>query len=161
MTEVSEDVPRSIATLEEFVQLTELRNIMTLRVSGERKRRDVKGGQSAEQEMKVFRRESAETIEVRCVMEVLTSKARLLADIAAIFRSSEPLAVDPGVLDDFTQNVAVMALFPYLRESVQNSAARLGVPPPVLGLLRRGAFDMAKELDGSGPLAVPTFEPDA
>jgi hypothetical protein len=81
-----------------------------------------------------------ELIVPRITMTVHTPKARLAADIGVAYTFSEPLAVPQEIVAEFVEKVAVMAVFPFLRESVFTTATRLGVAPPVIGLLRAGDF---------------------
>jgi hypothetical protein len=45
-----------------------------------------------------------------------------------------------GVLEEFVDRVGVMALYPFVRESIFSTATRLRVKAPVLGLLLADAF---------------------
>lgn len=62
------------------------------------------------------------------------------ADIAGIYQMSEPIALAQEVQNEFAERVGIMAVFPFLRESVSTSAARMGLAVPLLGLMRPGDF---------------------
>lgn len=78
--------------------------------------------------------------ETRAKMIVQTEDADLVAQAGAIFTFTEPLDVAEAVAAEFVEKVGVMAVFPFLREQIYTTASRLGVAPPVIGLLRAGSF---------------------
>lgn len=53
--------------------------------------------------------------------------------------------VGDDVLNEFTERVAVMAAYPFLRQGIATLAATLEMPVPILGLLRAGSFTFAAE----------------
>ena len=85
-------------------------------------------------------RVSDTSIEVRMKLEVATEEAKLFADMAVSYTLSKPCHVTLGVLEEFVDRVGVMALYPFVRESIFSTAARLRVKAPVLGLLLADAF---------------------
>lgn len=60
------------------------------------------------------------------------------ADLEAIYVLTEPMEVEQPVLHEFASRVAFMAVYPFLRSSIFGSATRLGLPVPVLGIVRQG-----------------------
>jgi len=88
----------------------------------------------------VFARGGDTWFETRTKLVVQTVEADLSADAGAIFTYSEPLTVSREVAGEFVEKVGVMAVYPFVREQVFTTASRLGVAPPVMGLLRAGQF---------------------
>ena len=77
----------------------------------------------------------------RVRQRVKTDEAEITADFEAEYRFSESGGrISKGAQVEFAEKVAFMALVPYLRESVHTTAMRLGVKPPVLGMVRQGEF---------------------
>lgn len=72
--------------------------------------------------------------------------AEYVADIEAVYAAEEPAEVDEDVSSDFAGRVAFMAVYPFLRASIFNSAARLGQPIPVLGMVRQGEFQTGEAM---------------
>lgn len=148
---------RVVGEIEELVRLTELTDVQFVRVSGER--RETRDEQFADHhpEIRVFHRANPAGLEVRCVVVVDTEEGRLLSDVAVQFTHGEPLEVDDSVLEEFTQRVGVMAAYPYLRECIHLTAARLRIAPPILRLLK--AEEAQLEIDEHGPATpggIPT-----
>lgn len=94
------------------------------------------------QDPKIMLRSSDTEIEVRMRMQLESAAARLVADIGISYSLTKPIAPSESALKEFVERVAVMALFPYVRESLHTSAARLGVDPPVLGIIRAGELTL-------------------
>ncbi len=92
-------------------------------------------------------RASAESIEARLRVTARSETAELVADVAAQFSLRVPAEVSSTGLREFIEAVGVMTLYPYIRESLFSSAARLGEPAPVLELLRQGAFRVGGDAD--------------
>lgn len=59
------------------------------------------------------------------------------------FGSDTPIPDDPNVLAAFIEQVAVMMLFPFARESLRNAFGRVGAEPLVLPMLLRGTVSVA------------------
>lgn len=77
----------------------------------------------------------------RVRQRVKTDEAEITADFEAEYRFSESGGrISKGAQVEFAEKVAFMALVPYLRESVHTTAMRLGVKPPLLGMVRQGEF---------------------
>ena len=77
----------------------------------------------------------------RVRQRVKTDEAEITADCEAAYRFSESGGgVSRGAQVEVAEKVAFMALVPYLRESVHTTAMRLGVKPPLLGMVRQGEF---------------------
>lgn len=77
----------------------------------------------------------------RVRQRVKTDEAEITADFEAEYRFSESGGrISKEAQVEFAEKVAFMALVPYLRESVHTTAMRLGVKPPLLGMVRQGEF---------------------
>lgn len=72
----------------------------------------------------------------------------LSSDVGVLFASDLDAVLSEETLNEFMSQVAVMAAFPYLREGLATSAARLGVTRiPTIGLIRRGEIALTREPD--------------
>ena len=145
---------RRIDDVVELVDLADLVDVSLLRVSGERHEgdEDPEPGQS----MHILQHADEAHIEVRCVMEVVTAEGRFIADVASRYDYLEPLAVDDAVIEEFTARVGVMATYPFVREAIHQTAARLRLPAPLLGLLRPGQVELTPHDGPVDPRSIPT-----
>lgn len=103
---------------------------------------DVDGSELDDPILELMVRHEGMLIEARLRFEQRTKEAVLNADIAVIYRMSEEREITGSALAEFLEKVGVMAAFPFVREATATSASRLGVPVPVLGLLRAGGFSV-------------------
>lgn len=84
----------------------------------------------------------------RVRQRVKTDEAEITADFEAEYRLSESGGrISEEAQVEFAEKVAFMALVPYLRESVHTTAMRLGVRPPLLGMVRQGEFRLRADGD--------------
>lgn len=84
----------------------------------------------------------------RVRQRVKTYEAEIIADFEAEYRFSEPGGqISEEAQLEFAEKVAFMTLVPYLRESVHATAMRLGVRPPLLGMVRQGEFRLRADGD--------------
>jgi hypothetical protein len=150
--------PRIIDDIVDLVRLSDLVDVTLLRVAGERH----EGSDVPEpsESMQVLQHADQEHIEVRCQMEVVTAEGRYVADVGSTYDFSEPLQVDRAVLEEFTGRVAVMAVYPFVREAIHQTAARLRLPAPLLGLLRQGQVELTREDGPADPRRLPTLSRD-
>jgi len=89
-------------------------------------------------------------------MEVLTDEGRFMADVASRYDYTEPLSVRDSVLEEFTARVGVMAVYPFVRESIHQTAARLRLPAPLLGLLRHDQVELTPQEGQADPRSIST-----
>lgn len=132
---------RRVASAVDLLPLAELTDIRVYEVLGRRapETQDQEDRQIGH-ELTAHVRGDDTWLETRARMVLHTEEADLVADAASIFTFAEPLDVAPTAIRDFVEKVGVMAVFPFLREQVFTTATRLGVPAPVVGLLRAGEF---------------------
>lgn len=135
----------SAADLLPFVELT---GIKTYEMRGRLIDPELDTSDASGESMQVMARAEDNMIEARLRFEKQTDDAVLLADVSALYKLSEPVDIPEAVLHDFLERVGVMAVFPFIRESVITTASRLGVEIPVLGLLRSGAFKIGIDQQG-------------
>ena len=81
---------------------------------------------------------------------VKTDEAEITADFEVEYRFAESGGqISEEAQVEFAEKVAFMTLVPYLRESVHTTAVRLGVRPPLLGMVRQGEFRLRSDSDGA------------
>jgi hypothetical protein len=143
---------RRVDSIEEVVSTIELRDVIFYKLLAERIE-----GTDAEQELDdepaspaihVAERHEATRIEVRCKLSFVWDGGRYEVDAAARYELAEPLEIPPAILQEFVKRVGVMAVYPYLRESLHLSSSKLRLEAPVLGLLKAGAIQLTAEPSG-------------
>ena len=147
---------RPVDDVGELVDLADLVDVAVLRVAGERHEGDDLPDPC--QTMQIMQHADAEHLEVRCVMEVITDEGKFVADVASRYDYSEALEVEESVVEDFVAKVAVMAIYPFVRETIHQTAARLRLPAPLLGLLRQGQIELTPQ-EGEADPRIPTTSP--
>jgi hypothetical protein len=129
-------MPARPADAAELLRYTELSEVRTYELRGRR----VTAGTASEPTPDIAVKVSETSLETRMRLEVTTESAVLFSDMAVVYSLSEPLELAQDVVREFVERVGIMAVFPFVRESVFATAARLTVTPPVLGLLRAGSL---------------------
>lgn len=155
-----EDTPaRVVDTIEELVDLVELRDIVVYEVRARR----ADGGFDLEfddvdelgvfadegdddDEMRptlrgvqVMTRSDERTLDVRVVARVDNSAAVVNVDLAAVYSKAAEFEIAADVLTDFVARVSLMSLFPFIREVVLTESTRLGASMK-LGLLKASSL---------------------
>lgn len=83
---------------------------------------------------------------VRCRIETCNAYGSFVVDGEAIFDLPAPVSSrQSNIVDEFTEQVGVTAVFPYLRAAVASLAAQLSVPASPLPLLRSGAVTLTHD----------------
>ena len=88
-------------------------------------------------------RQDDDVIEARWKQVVTTEEARITADIGLLFKKTQAFTCSQEVTKEFVEGVAIMVLVPFIREAVFAAAARLGVAPPLLPLVRPGQLTLS------------------
>lgn len=90
-----------------------------------------------EQTMQVVVGGSETAIEVRVDLTLLTATATYEVLAATQFHYAEGLEVSAEVAGEFAEKVGVMAVYPYLREAIQDFSGRLRNGPITIALMRQ------------------------
>ncbi|MGB2951297.1 MAG: hypothetical protein WBB62_16745 [Rhodococcus sp. (in: high G+C Gram-positive bacteria)] len=88
--------------------------------------------------MQIMLRVESQLLEVRCKAQAEGLGGQYVSDASAVFSLSEPSDIDEDTVRIFAEKVGVMAVYPYIRESITQGGARLGLERPILPLLRAG-----------------------
>ncbi|MFC8528402.1 hypothetical protein [Nocardia sp. NPDC057227] len=121
-----------------LLALSELTDIVFYECSG---RRDRDSGEAPLSIQIALGREKL-GLEVRCRATIAGAGGEYVADASAVFTFREPVEATEEAITDFAARVGVMAVYPYLRESITQSSAKLGLQRPVLRLLRPGEVSL-------------------
>ncbi|MEU3860488.1 hypothetical protein AB0F03_24495 [Streptomyces sp. NPDC028722] len=133
---------RQVSSLEELQQLAELLDIVYYEVSGRRSdgfdqlnddAEDEVGGDHAD--IQLMQRMEGNRLAVRTRALVVTSEGRLVADVAAVFRTPEPVSIPAAIAKRFAAVIATPVTRPYLREAIHQAAVKLGIAAPLLSVL--------------------------
>lgn len=138
--------PRKVDSAAELVGFAELVDMVFYKVAAERL--DIperEAHPSPRQAINVNVWHDDERMEVRCNLEMVHQGGKYDISVAARYKFSEPTLFDAETRDEFIKRVGVMTIYPYLRETVHQSAAKLRMPFPVLGLLKAGEIELAQE----------------
>lgn len=144
---MSSETPTASPTdVRALLGLIELKQVRTHELSGRRRETPKAPGTETEPDdsLHVLVSAHGSSIEVRLRQTLPTPEAILVADISAIFESDHDLTVPDDVMTEFIEKVAAMAVIPYLREGISTTAARLGVPVPLMRLIRQGEFSVRR-----------------
>ncbi|MEV7762244.1 hypothetical protein [Curtobacterium flaccumfaciens] len=146
-------MPQQIETIEEFVGLVELRDLYVFEERARRKEVEPPtDGEEVEPEVNsalgvadaVWGDSAAIGFRFRMVFDTRAG-AEFVADMEARYTLPEGCSVTEGVKEEFATRVAFMTVYPYLRASIQTMAMRLGVPAPVLGIVRQGELQVGEK----------------
>ncbi|WP_328660199.1 hypothetical protein [Nocardia salmonicida] len=118
----------------ELLALAELVDIVFYECSGRRS----PGGEESPLSIQIALGREELGLEVRCRATISGAGGEYIADASAVFAFQEPIEATEEAITDFAARVGVMAVYPYLRESITQSSAKLGLERPVLRLLRPG-----------------------
>lgn len=137
-------------TVEELLAAGELADIRFLELTGTLREdtREELDEEAIESSMSVKIGVQEGVIETRVRIEVATRGAEYAITAAAQFHfQPSDLEISESLGREFAEKVGVMAIYPYLRESLQTLAARLREPGLTLPLMRTGEVDLGQPFD--------------
>ena len=126
-----------------LVQRVELVGIQFLEVYG-RLREGPQDEVDTDVKINVKESHGPNAIEVRFRVLVEHTQASYAIEVGTRYTTEEPVDLEPSVLRDFIEKVAIMAAFPFIREGVATTAAKLEVEVPIMGILRQGEFSLGE-----------------
>ncbi|MFE6923817.1 hypothetical protein ACFVAV_22520 [Nocardia sp. NPDC057663] len=137
MTEADE-TPIQVDTVDGLVDIAELVDIVFFEVAGKRTTSSSQTEANGSTDIDISVRTTSTGIDVRCLCRVIGGGGEYVCDAAARYDFGRSITISDSVLPEFVQRVGVMAVYPYLREAITASAAKLRLTPPLLRLLRPG-----------------------
>lgn len=133
----------SFVSFDEVAARLELELVYTIEVSAQRVSGEEMATHSLNLETKYRHVENRldYLFEVKCVAQARDGSevGRIGASLVATYSFQGDTAMIPGpVIDDFGARVATFTAYPYVREAVQDLAARISLPGLTLPLLKMG-----------------------
>lgn len=135
------DLPVVLDNIQTFVDLVELRDVKVMGLSGVLEAEPEEDAET-EFELSFAPAFKSSGLRTRFKIEFSNGQARFMADMAAHWEFPHSVAFDAGVVIEFAERVAFMTVYPYLRESIASTAARLNQPIPTLGLVKANHFSL-------------------
>jgi hypothetical protein len=120
---------------QELLDVVELRDVVYYEVSG--KRCDAEGdSESHPLAINVMFRIEEKELGVRFQSNVTAFGGTYVADAEVIFALAKRVDIKVEAMQGFVERVAMMVVYPYLREAIADSATRLSLQRPIPSLLR-------------------------
>jgi hypothetical protein len=95
------------------------------------------------QEWTVFIQVSPEALNLRARLEIRGSDATAyIVDGAVFYVINEPGEVPKNVVSEFVNRVAILALYPFIREALHELARKVDTKRPLLGLYHPGELSI-------------------
>lgn len=83
---------------------------------------------------------------VRCRIETCNAYGHFVVDGEAVFFLPAPVSREkPEIIQEFTEQVGALAVFPYVRSAVASLAAQMSIPASPLPLLRAGDLTLTQD----------------
>lgn len=95
--------------------------------------------------MQVFTRSEGDRIEVRLNSRLATDEVEYQVDSSAVYVMAEAREVSETLLREFAERVAVLAVYPYIREGMMQLAGRMNQPRPILPMMRAGRIQLSAQ----------------
>lgn len=138
--------PVILDEIQKFVELIELKDVAVMGLSG-MLNAEPKDDQEPRFDLSfapAFKRTGLRT---RFRIEFDNGKATFMADMAAHWVFPQPVTFVAETVIEFAERVAFMTVYPYLRESIASTAARMNQPVPTLGLIKANHFSLEADRD--------------
>ena len=133
-----------VNTVQELVELIDLRGLRTFEISGVRvDPRQEFPPDEVSTDIKASEARSDSKIETRFRATVEANEATFVVDVGLLFALDYPVVISDDAVREFLERVAVMSAYPFIREGIATTAARMELPVPVLGLLKQGSVSFA------------------
>ncbi|WP_327680828.1 hypothetical protein [Kitasatospora sp. NBC_00458] len=129
---------RRFGSFQELAEAAQLDDVVFLEVGGRRlfDRPEPRPEDELRTALSVWLRQGDDgaALEVRCRLELAAAQADFVVDAVAAFSLGDPFELGPEEQQWFVDQVGVTVLYPYLRESVHSTAAKLGLDVPLLSV---------------------------
>lgn len=149
---------RVLDDMGEVVARIDLVDISLIELAGRRRPSDpgADEGAGADQEdedseysrvnMDIWVHDTPESFRVRTAMDHETTLVQMRVEVMASYAKAEPFLIDESLHAALLRDLALMSLYPFIRQHFHDLSTRLG-DPTLLGLIRRDQVEAA--LNGS------------
>ena len=136
-----------IKSVEELVPFLNLVALRQYEISGKRteatpmeksESADLESLTEPQMDVQIMENHNEQHIETRFRATVDNGVGVFLTDIGLLYNFSEPIDLEQVAINNFIERIAIMAAWPFIREGVATTAARMELPVPVLGLMKQG-----------------------
>lgn len=139
--------PLQINDLRDLVPLIDLKGIRFLETSSKLKQHEPSADlDKADLKISVQENHTENLFDIRVSAIVEHSQAEYFVKVGAQYSASEAVDATPEVIRELIERLAIMSVFPFIRECVASLAARLEVTVPMLGMIRQGEFHLGEAL---------------
>ncbi|MFI6024171.1 hypothetical protein [Amycolatopsis magusensis] len=90
--------------------------------------------ENSEQRWKFLVQLDIRNVNLRAQLEIRGPDARYNIDAAVFYSSSDDFQVARESLEEFLNRAAMLAIYPFIREALHESARKIGASPPLLGM---------------------------
>lgn len=139
-------LPVVLDDIQKFVELVELRDVKVMGFSGTLEA-DPEEDAETEFELSFAPAFKSAGLRTRFKIEFSNGKATFMADMVARWDFPHPVTFKADTVIEFAERVAFMTVYPYLRESIASTAARMNQPVPTLGLVKANHFSLDADPD--------------
>lgn len=144
-----------IVPIEDFIQEIELKDIKFVgvhgEVPGEIEKEDLPDRMNLDYKIVSWHEEIK--IAFRVSLEE-NGAFQVSIEVLVIYENPDVLDLANEDKSIFISDVAFMSGFPYIREGFSSLAIRLQLPSPILGIMRRGEFEVDVENDSSSDISI-------
>jgi len=144
------ETPHAVSDVHELVAILNIVGITYYAVSAERDE-EFDDGDDAEksggQEWGLRIRHNENEYGARLRLEITLAIGRVVVDAAMEYEAAEPFELSQEIAYEFANEVAIMALLPYMREAVASATQRVFGEAMLLPILPRGAISFQPAAD--------------
>lgn len=142
---------REIQSIEELVAEVELIGIQTFEIGGK-----LRDAPVDPEDVNVFGVHTAMQnddlhLSTRFKLEFRGAAADIVVDAAAHYKFTVPTTYSRPLAIEFAERVGFMTVYPFLREAVFTTAARMELETPILGLMKAGQFTVEEQPGDASP----------
>lgn len=124
-----------VDSVKQLLKMAELEDVVYYGISAER-RGESSDVDKVSDSYELFVRHDGVRLEVRCRATVDTDEAQYVVDAASRFLLAEPVEITERAQQEFVQKIGLLAVWPYIRETISANAAKLRLSPMQVKLLR-------------------------
>jgi hypothetical protein len=144
---------REIESIEALVAEIELIGIQTFELSGKLRAEPVAPEDANAFGVHTAMQNDDHHLSTRFRLEFQGTAADIVVDVAAHYRFEVPTTYSRELATEFAERVGFMTVYPYLREAVFTTAARMDLETPILGLMKAGQFRVEEQSGHLSPFS--------
>jgi hypothetical protein len=148
MAEEGDIRPRQLNSIEELLELSDIRGLEFHEISAKRSPEafgPAEDGTDYSVKFDLSDRANPTELNVRCRATLSMESSTFVVDVSAAYEFSQPCTYSAQLRQEFVERVGMMSVYPFIRQNIHALSVQIGETPILLPILRANSIKLVRQ----------------